>query len=254
MNGVWSWLALPISGSTTHALEPWLYWHARLMVLAWGVLLPCGALVARYFKVLPGQLWPEALDNKWWWHAHRTWQWAGMVLASVGAYLVCAHLPAPSVSLISSPGVPPSALAGVHSGLGWALLVAGWLQILGGLLRGSKGGPTGSKLHGDHYDMSPRRQWFERIHKSLGWLALLAAILAMGLGLVLVDAPRWMPLLLALWWTGLCVLAWHWQRQGRCLDTYQAIWGPDLQHPGNQRPPIGWGIHRPFETPKNGQS
>ena len=34
------------------------------------------------------------------------------------------------------------------------------------------------------------------------------------------------------------------QRAGRCIDTYQAIWGPDPCHPGNSRGVIGWGIRR----------
>ena len=48
-------LALPWSGSAAHTMAPWALRHARCMVLAWGVLLPLGALVARFFKVLPGQ-------------------------------------------------------------------------------------------------------------------------------------------------------------------------------------------------------
>ena len=73
-------------------------------------------------------------------------------------------------------------------------------------------------------------------------------------GLLLADAPRWMPLALGLWWLSLLGLAWQWQKQGRCIDTYQAIWGPDARHPGNHLPPIGWGIRRPFEPQKHGQS
>ena len=35
-----------------------------------------------------------------------------------------------------------------------------------------------------------------------------------------------------------------WQRQGRCVDTYQAIYGPEPELPGNARRPIGWGVRR----------
>ena len=38
---------------------------------------------------------------------------------------------------------------------------------------------------------------------------------------------------------------WRLQRQGRCIDTYQAIWGPDPRHPGNRLKPVGWGVRRP---------
>jgi hypothetical protein len=93
--------------------------------------------------------------------------------------------------------------------------------------------------------MTPRRRWFERLHKSIGWLAVLLALVVIGLGLKAADAPRWMPGMLALWWTVLGLWAWRLQRAGRCIDTYQAIWGPDPRHPGNQRAPIGLGVTRP---------
>ncbi|MGA7199891.1 hypothetical protein [Roseiarcus sp.] len=53
-----------------------------------------------------------------------------------------------------------------------------------------------------------------------------------------------MPLVLALWWMTLLGAAITLQRAGRCLDTYQAIWGPDPSLPGNRRKPIGWGVSR----------
>lgn len=241
MSAVWDWLSTPLSGAAIHAVEPWVYWHARLMVLTWGVLLPGGVLLARYFKVLPSQPWPATLDNTWWWHGHRSLQWSGMVLASLGVYLVwerVAHTP----------------LGQLHGLAGWLLMGLGWLQILGGLLRGSKGGPTAEQVRGDHYDMTPHRRWFEWLHKLMGWTCVVAAIGVMLAGLLLADAPRWMLLSLLLWWCTLAGLAWRWQQQGRCIDTYQAIWGPDAHHPGNQRQPIGWGIRRPFENRHHGPS
>ena len=227
------WWLLPISGAPQHSLAPWAYWHARAMVLGWGVLLPLGALAARYFKVTPGQRWPEQLDNKAWWHTHRSLQWAGIGVVSVGVLLAWGH------------GHRGTAAAQWHGWGGWALVLLGWLQIATGLRRGSKGGPTDVHLRGDHYDMSPRRMRFERLHKGLGWLAMLAAVALMALGLALADAPRWMAAALSAWWLLLLVLAWRLQRQGRCIDTYQAIWGPDPRHPGNRIRPIGWGVRRP---------
>lgn len=241
MNAIWHWLNLPISGAANHFIEPEIYWHARLMVLAWGVLLPGGALLARYFKVMPSQNWPAVLDNKGWWHGHRALQWTGMALASLGIYVLLKQ-------------TSPSPWAHLHGTAGWLLMVLGWLQILGGLLRGSKGGPTALQLRGDHYDMTPHRIWFERLHKLFGWACVLAAIGVIFAGLLLADAPRWMPLALGLWWLSLLGLAWQWQQQGRCIDTYQAIWGPDPGHPGNHLPPVGWGIRRPFKPQKHGQS
>ena len=143
-------------------------------------------------------------------------------------------------------GQSASLAAQWHGWLGWALFVAGWAQVAGALLRGSKGGPTDVQLRGDHYDMTPRRRAFELVHKSLGWLALLLAVAVVFLGLVAVDAPRWMLLMLALWWVALGAAFLYLQSRGKCIDTYQAIWGPDPAHPGNRLPPSGWGVRRPL--------
>ena len=43
MNGL-EWLNTPLSGGGQHHIAPWAMWHARCMVMAWGVLLPLGAL------------------------------------------------------------------------------------------------------------------------------------------------------------------------------------------------------------------
>lgn len=238
---IWDWLCAPLSGAADHHIAQPLAWHARLMVLSWGVLLPLGGLAARFFKITPHQSWPYELDNKAWWHAHRVLQIGGVVLMSLGTALaVWASQDSNNLVLL------------VHQWLGWSLVAAGWVQVLGGWFRGSKGGPQDINLRGDHYDMTPRRVAFERVHKGLGWIALLLVIPTTGLGLYGVDAPRWMALVLPLWWTVLLVLFVRWQRQGRCWDTYQAIWGPDPRHPGNRLKPIGWGVRRvgaPTGTP-----
>ena len=226
------WLSRPISGTAAaHHVVPWVAWHGRLMVLSWGLLLPLGILVARFFKVTPSQAWPAVLDRKTWWRAHLWMQGSGVALMSVGVLLVLGH-----------GGGMPDTLARWHHLGGWALVACAALQVGGGLLRGSKGGPTSNCLRGDHYDMSARRVVFEWLHKVIGWSSLPLAIATIGIGLALADAPRWMPLLLGAWWLTLAALALALQRAGFCIDTYQAIWGPDPRHPGNRRRPIGWGI------------
>ena len=101
---------------------------------------------------------------------------------------------------------------------------------------------------GDHYDMTPRRVAFEWSHKLLGYLALVLAVVlavvAIVTGLVQVDAPRWMFLVLAAWWAGLLAWAVRMQRGRGNIDTYQAIWGPDPDHPGAKRKPTGFGVTR----------
>jgi hypothetical protein len=235
------WLLLPLSGASNHQIEPAVFWHARLMVLAWGVCLPLGALVSRYFKVMPRQDWPRVLDNKAWWHAHRTLQYTGIFSMTLGLWLVYAAMDADSVT------------HQLHRWAGWCVIVAAWFQMVGGIWRGSKGGPTDTQIRGDHYDMTPWRCAFERVHKSVGWLAILSAIPVTLLGLLIADAPRWMLLLLATWWLALAGIALLLQRKGVCLDTYQAIWGNDSSMPGLKRAPIGWGVGRhsanPWSTP-----
>ena len=99
-------------------------------------------------------------------------------------------------------------------------------------------------MHGDHYDMTTRRYAFECAHKVIGTIAILFAIGVIGMGLKLADAPRWMVVVLALWWLALLSVAFRLQRAGRCIDTYQAIWGPDPIHPGNRMRVMGWGVRR----------
>jgi hypothetical protein len=226
------WLLGPLSGAADHQITPWAAWHARCMVLAWAVLLPLGVLAARFFKTTAR--WPQELDSKPWWWAHRGLQYSGVAVMTLG------------VALAWNRGASSGDLARAHAWAGWAVCSLGWLQVAGGLARGSKGGPTDTRMRGDHYDMTPWRVAFERTHKSLGWLAVLGAVIVIGLGLRVADAPRWMALALFIWCSGLVASFVHLQRRGRCIDTYQAIWGPDPRHPGNRLQPIGWGVRRPF--------
>jgi hypothetical protein len=229
------WLQTPLSGSGEHSIAPWAFWHARAMVLGWGVLLPLGALLARFFKVTRSQNWPADLDNKTWWCGHLALQYIGVALVSIG------------VVLSFNQGPHTSLAAQLHAWAGWSLFAAAWVQVLAGWLRGSKGGPTDSTLRGDHYDMTRRRLVFEHLHKSLGWLAVLVAVGVIVSGLVLVDAPRWMLVVLCVWWLALTAGFALLQKRGLVIDTYQAIWGPDLIHPGNRRPQTGWGVSRPLD-------
>lgn len=231
------WMLRPLSGAATHSIEPAVYWHARLMVLAWGICLPLGALIARYFKIRPQQDWPAVLDDKAWWHGHRLFQYSGVVAMTVGLVLVWGY------------SDQSSAAIWLHALLGWAVLVAGWLQMLGGIARGSKGGPTDAQMRGDHYDMTTWRLVFEHIHKRLGWTAIVLTIPTTLIGLAIANAPRWMVMVMLLWWVGLALLGFALQRRGLCIDTYQAIWGVDPSMPGLRRPVTGWGVKRHSSSP-----
>jgi hypothetical protein len=227
------WLLLPLDLARGHQLDGAVSWHGRLMVLAWGVLLPAGVIMARFFKITPNQNWPTKLDNKVWWYSHMTLQYVGGLAMLLALALIWRTVGLSGWSL--------------HTSLGWIVLVSAAGQYLSGWLRGTKGGPTApakdGSLRGDHYDMTRRRKVFELAHKTVGYLALLLSLAAIATGFWLVNAPRWMPLLWGLWWLVLAVVWIVLQRRGFAVDTYQAIWGPDPTHPGNSSATT-WGMRR----------
>jgi hypothetical protein len=226
------WLFSPIDATRAHEVGLAVSWHARSMVLGWAVLAPLSVLAARYFKVLPGQDWPRELDTQLWWRSH--WMGQGIVVL---------------LSLLGLGLILGSAKGGsLHGALGYVLLTVMGVQVGLGVFRGSKGGPTApacdGSLRGDHYDMTPWRVMFEWTHKVLGYLALVLSVAVVVLGLWQANAPLWMWWAIGLWWGVLICAALVLQVQGRAIDTYQAIWGPDPVHPGNRRAPIGWGLRR----------
>ncbi|MEO1779237.1 MAG: cytochrome b561 domain-containing protein [Pseudomonadota bacterium] len=223
------WLLAPIDAARAHEVGWAVSWHGRSMVLAWGLMAPLAVLIARYFKVMPGQDWPRELDNQTWWRSH----WLGQTLV-VGLTVF-------GIALVFGGG----GAWNLHARLGYAVLVLALAQVGFGLFRGTKGGPSDTDMRGDHYDMTPWRVMFEWVHKLAGYTLLLVAMSTVALGMWHANAPVWMWLGLGLWWSALAIAAIHLQRRGYAIDTYQAIWGPGPEHPGNRRKPIGWGIRRP---------
>jgi uncharacterized membrane protein YtjA (UPF0391 family) len=231
---MFDWWFASLSGSTAHDIAAAAAWHGRLMVLAWSVLVPAALLWARYWKIAPKQDFPRVLDDKRWWHAHRGLQALAALVTLIAVAL--AWRGASTTGAWSA--------ARLHHVLGWAAVALLCVQLVHGLMRGSKGGPTDAQMRGDHFDMTPRRVAFERMHKWCGWMAIKVAWGATLAGLWVADAPRWMVLLIVLWWLTLAALLTRWQRAGRCVDTYQTIWGTASDLPGLRRAPIGWGVRR----------
>ena len=233
-----AWLFVPIDATRAHDVTGLLAWHARVMTLAWGILVPSGILAARFLKLWPGQNWPERLDHPGWWHIHRACQYLAGMLTVIGLALILSR---------AGRGGPASP----HVLFGWSVVMLAVLQFASGWLRGSKGGPTApapdGSWRGDHYDMTPRRVVFEYVHKSGGYLAALLAGAAIVSGLWQANAPVWMWLVIGGWWAFCLIAFFGLQRHGMAFDTYQAHWGCDPIHPGNARPPIGLGIRR--QTP-----
>jgi hypothetical protein len=203
--------------------------HAVLMMVGWLLLLPAGALVARFRKVTPRQNWPQVLDNLLWWRLHRLLQYAGVacvLLALAVAYRAAGRLPWDLV----------------HVQLGMIVITFAVLQIASTWFRGTKGGPTEAGAdpgnpatwRGDHYDMTLRRRLFEGWHKVCGWWSILLAPVAALLGLQLLGWPRTLCGLGGVLLLCEAALVALFMRGARRINTYQAIWGPDPHHPGNR--------------------
>ncbi len=238
---VWNWLLTPISGNSEHHISTGAAWHGRLMVLTWAVLMPTAFLVARFYKITPGQDWPRRLDNPFWFVSHRRLGYAiGILTIAALAFIIWGR----GGQLLWQ---------GHHAITGWTLLALTFFQIGGSLLRGTHGGPIDpftrqprppEQWPGDHFSLTRRRIFFEYSHKLVGYLLVLLAAWTIVSGLHAADAPRWMWIIIGVW-TLFCVGVFvHLQRKGKCIDTYQAIWGLDDTLPGYRRKPIGWGITR----------
>ncbi len=249
------WLLDPLRAGITQAISESDRLHGLLMTLAAGVMVPLAVLLARYFKVLPGQDWPRQLNRRTWWIAH-----LGLAYASLAVFVVAVYIVLKEMYLTPDDDAGVRHLANPHGWLGWLALLMLFAVIFNGWQRGSTGGPgkpapgTLGPLHGvagDHYDMTARRRWFERTHKMLGYLLLGLLFVALISGLWQVNASRGLLLGLGAWWLALLLVAWRWERQGRCIDGYQAIWGPGMAHPGNRIPALGSGSRRYTEEEFN---
>jgi MFS family permease len=235
------WLLTPLSGSGDHSISMAIAWHGRLMVLGMAILMPPIILVARFFKITPRQNWPRQLDNPFWFVTHQRWgHLCGLIVIVALAFaLVAAGWQTPWHS--------------THVALGWSVIALVFVQVIGAWLRGTHGGPVDpftrqrrppQEWPGDHFSMTRRRIAFEYIHKYAGYVLFGLTIVAILTGLVAADSPRWMPIVIGIWWLlMLGVFAWL-QHAGRCIDTYQAIWGLDPELPGNRRRPVGFGVSR----------
>ncbi len=201
-------------------LPEWILLHAGLMLTAWMLVLPAGIVIARFFKVTVRQDYPRVLDNRLWFRTHVVMQYAGVICTTLGLALAWFHTGRLNLSM-------------PHTLLGLSAVALGWLQIIWGVRRGSKGGPTDpAGMRGDHYDMTPHRRVFEWIHRGGGYLALLLALGAAWSGLRLVNAPDWISWILLLFPLLFATAFWFLSRQRwRVTSSYAAIWGPAHPQP-----------------------
>ena len=235
---MWEWLLTSIDPNRLHHISDYLSWHGRLMVVAWGFLSPIAILIARFAKIAPWQKWPQNLDSHFWWNSHWITHSFVIILTCFGLYLVLAD----------------NRTEGIywqHTIVGYSVICGSVFQALSGFFRGSKGGPTApakdGSWRGDHYDMTRWRIMFEFVHKLIGYSTLCLAFFATMTGLWAANAPRWMFLALISWWVLFILCFMMLQKRGYAIDTYQAIWGPDPKHPGNQKTSAGWAVRRPSD-------
>jgi hypothetical protein len=218
-----------------------LAWHGILMVFAWVVLMPAAFIVARFYKITPNQDWPRQLDNPFWFIHHRRLGYA-IMLATVLALAFMVWGEGGTILWQSR-----------HAVAGWIVFALGTFQIAGSLLRGTHGGPMDpftrkprppEQWPGDQFSFTQRRIVFEYSHKIIGYILVPLSVWAVADGLEVANAPPWVWLVIGAWTIACVGVFVRLQSKGKCVDTYQAIWGLDETLPGNQRKPIGWGIRR----------
>jgi len=137
--------------SVPFSVYRWHLYHGLLMLAAWGFLLPFGAFVARYLK---GPL-SDGTPARWF-VVHRAVQIGGLTVALAGFYICLTRKEFGNVDT-------------THGSLGIAVMTLGLLQPTNAFLRPHKGSRG-------------RREW-EWLHKSIGYGALLLAVVTIFLGI-----------------------------------------------------------------------
>ncbi|MCP3972257.1 MAG: hypothetical protein GY717_18435 [Rhodobacteraceae bacterium] len=207
--------------------------HALVMFGIWFVLVPVSVMLLRFGKIPPSTYGIPRGTSKWaWpelpWTLHKYALYTAIFLTLAGAGL----------SVLLSGGFSGT----LHAWLGSAAVLLGALQGLSAWFRGSHGGRKDPAADpddratwgGDHFDMAPRRWWFEAYHKTAGYFALALALGAVATGL----SQFWMPVLAAAMFVvvlaalGLAVLL---QGRGHKHDTYRSAYGHHAEHPFNRR-------------------
>jgi hypothetical protein len=225
------WLLSPVVSATVFGRESAYVLHGALMVLGMVLCLPIGAVIARYYKVTPKQNWPIVLDSKFWWYSHIILSYLGLAVSALAMAVVFSKWRVFDLETVKRLNTGQF----LHLAVGWATLLLCGCIVITGWFRGSKGGPGEKQMRGDHYDLTPRRLWFESIHKKLSYLFLLLSIVCVGGGFLLIGAKGWMFVALAL--VFLCSVLWvlRLELAGRRIPSYPATWGLRPEHPGNRR-------------------
>ncbi len=210
----------------------WTY-HAWLMFGVWFGYVPFALLITRFFKPRPrpyglGRNPATGKPYEPLWARFHVWGLYAAMAASLGGA---------ALAMLVSKGFSGT----LHAWFGIGTVVFGALQIVVAWQRGTHGGKWGkhsdpedpATWHGDHYDMTPRRRWFEAYHKTGGYFTLFLATGAVTSGL----AQYWMPgiaLAFVLVLAGGFLLVVVFEGLGRRYDTYRTVYGNHPDHPWNK--------------------
>jgi hypothetical protein len=146
--------------SLTIEVDSQLKVHAVLMTLGWGIMIPAGVIMARFFKNSP--------PTGWWYKMHRMIQTSGLLLATAGLVLAVS-------SVGGSHGEHFGGNNKGHKIMGLVVMVMGYQQPLLAIFRPHPPAPGESAT-------SARLVW-ERLHKVLGYAAVLIAAITIFSGL-----------------------------------------------------------------------
>ncbi len=207
--------------------------HAIPMFGLWFVLVPAMILLLRFGKVPPSTYGMKGGISKLSrpelpWTLHKNVLYS-VILLSIGSV---------GFAILLSDGFSGT----LHAYFGVATIILGTLQGFTAWHRGSHGGQRGpgathkdrATWSGDHFDMSPKRWWFEAYHKTGGYFVLFSAggTLATGLSRFWMPSIAWAFLIVMV--SGF-VLAVVLQGRGHHHDTYTSVYGYHPEHPFNKR-------------------
>ncbi|XP_071701998.1 cytochrome b561, DM13 and DOMON domain-containing protein At5g54830-like [Rutidosis leptorrhynchoides] len=140
------------SAEAEEDLRPVLAAHGFMMFLAWGILLPCGILAARYTKHLPGDIWFKI---------HVYSQYSGLAITFLGLLFAVAELRG-------------FYLGSAHVKFGILTILMGCIQPVNAYFRPKKP---------DNESSSSKRIIWEYVHMYVGRCSIFVAIAALISGM-----------------------------------------------------------------------
>lgn len=159
-------LSFDAGGAQTKVLT-----HGSLMLIGWGFLLPLGVITARFLRHRPNALWFKM---------HRVLQLLGLLVALIGWAIALKNFQV--LGSGGGSGSPEDKKAFAHACCGTTAMVIGLLQPLNALLRPHP-------PEGDEKKPKSRFLW-ELVHKGMGYIGTILALVTIGLGTKIVGSFR----------------------------------------------------------------